>query len=176
MSQEISLVKAEAVNGNKSALIESGLSDLLDEFKGYTANQKVITATHIKSGNLKRAIEYLGKKKVNEKTESEPTSLSIIEVQDDGTSKETDLTIHRLKMIWSNPSFTLKTKWAEVKDFLSTVLAVCIKYEQCVTSHHVARTSKIDTATEIMYGIHIEKHGVQLGQSLLPYEINAADK
>ena len=176
MSQEISLVKAEAINGNKSALIESGLSDLLDEFKGYTANQKVITATHIKSGNLKRALEYLGKKKVNEKTESEPTSLSIIEVQDDGTNKETDLTIKRLKMIWSNPSFTLKAKWADVKDFLSTVLALCIKYEQCVTSHHVARASKIDTATEIMYGIHIEKHGVQLGQSLLPYEINAADR
>ena len=27
-----------------------------------------------------------------------------------------------------------------------------------------------------MYGIHIEKNGVQLGQSLLPYEINAADR
>lgn len=176
MSQEISLVKTEATNGNKSAAIESGLSDLLDEFKGYTANQKIITATHIKSGNLEKALTYLGKKKTSEKTESEPTSLSIIEIQDDGSRKEVDLTIKRLRMIWQNPGFTLKTKWADVKDFLSAVLAVCLKYEQYIAEHRILRSSKIDPATELMYGSLIKKTGIQLGQSLLPHDINDADR
>ena len=132
MSQDMSLVKTEAINGNKSAALESGLNDLLTEFRGYTANQKILTATHIKSGSLEKALVYLNKKKTNDKIESEPTSLSIVEIQDDGTTKEVDLTIKRLKMFWQNPGFTLKTKWVDVKDFLSTVLSVCIKYEKYI--------------------------------------------
>lgn len=176
MPQEISLVKTEATNGNKSAAIESGLSDLLDEFKGYTANQKIITATHIKSGSLEKALVYLNKKKTNDKTESEPTSLSIIEIQDDGSSKEVDLTIKRLKMFWQNPGFTLKNKWADVKDFISTALATCLKYEQYISEHRIVRSSKIDPATELMYGSVIKKTGIQLGQSLLPHDVNEADR
>lgn len=176
MSQDMSLVKTEAINGNKSAALESGLNDLLTEFRGYTANQKILTATHIKSGSLEKALVYLNKKKTNDKIESEPTSLSIVEIQDDGTTKEVDLTIKRLKMFWQNPGFTLKTKWVDVKDFLSTVLAVCIKYEKYIAEHRIIRSSKIDPATELMYGSVIKKTGIQLGQSLLPHEVNDADR
>ena len=176
MSQDMSLVKTEAINGNKSAALESGLNDLLTEFRGYTANQKILTATHIKSGSLEKALVYLNKKKTNDKIESEPTSLSIVEIQDDGTTKEVDLTIKRLKMFWQNPGFTLKTKWVDVKDFLSTVLSVCIKYEKYIAEHRIIRSSKIDPATELMYGSVIKKTGIQLGQSLLPHEVNDADR
>ncbi len=176
MSQDMSLVKTEAINGNKSAALESGLNDLLTEFRGYTANQKILTATHIKSGSLEKALIYLNKKKTNDKIESEPTSLSIVEIQDDGTTKEVDLTIKRLKMFWQNPGFTLKTKWVDVKDFLSTVLAVCIKYETYIAEHRIIRSSKIDPATELMYGSVIKKTGIQLGQSLLPHDVNDADR
>ena len=176
MSQDMSLVKTEAINGNKSAALESGLNDLLTEFRGYTANQKVLTATHIKSGSLEKALVYLNKKKTNDKIESEPTSLSIVEIQDDGTTKEVDLTIKRLKMFWQNPGFTLKTKWVDVKDFLSTVLSVCLKYEQYIAEHRIIRSSKIDPATELMYGSVIKKTGIQLGQSLLPHDVNDADR
>lgn len=175
MAQEISLVKAEVLNGNKSASIESGLQDIITTFKGCTANTKTLSFTHIKSGTLDRILRYLSSKRQSSKTENEPTSLSIVEVQDDGTKKECDLTLKRLKDFWINPNFTLSHKWATLSDFFVELTAVCKNYERMIAEHRIERLEHTDLATEQLYGTIEERIVTPLGESLLPPTVNDAD-
>ena len=175
-SKEISLVKSEALNGNKSAAIESGLAALFEEFTGYTANTKQITGTHIKSGTLERVIKHLAKGKESGKAETEPTSLSIIESQDDGSKRETDLTLQRLRAFWRNPDYTLTRKWSTLTDFFIAITAACKRYEQLIAAHRVEKLEKTDQATEQLYGTIEQRIVTPLGESLLPPTINQADK
>ena len=172
-----SLNKTEALNGSKSAMIESGLSDLLKEFKGYTANTKELLAIHTTSGTLERLIKYLSKDKTNGKQEKESTSISIVDVNsDDGSKTTNDLTLARLRTFWDNPNFTLTQKWPSVKEFIIELRACVLNYEKAVSEHRAETREKFDRATEHLYGIKIERFNTQLGRSLLPPTINAADR
>lgn len=171
-----SLNKAEALNGNKSAIIESGLADVLNEFKGCTGNAKELSANHIKSGTLERLLKYLDKGKINNKIENEPTSISIVEVNDDGSKSVNDLQLTRLKAFWNNPNFTLTQRWNDVKAFIIELRAVVLAYEQLIAQHRVEKLEKFDQATERLYGIDIKRYSTRLGQSLLPPTINETDK
>lgn len=172
-----SLNKTEALNGNKSAIIESGLQDLLNEFKGCTGNTKEITTPHIKSGTLGLLLTYLDKKKTNAKTENEATSISIVDINtDDGTKTVNNLTLKRLRAMWENPNFKLAQHFGEIKSFIIQMRAATLKYENLVAEHRIEKMEKFDKATEALYGIDIKRLSIQLGQSLLPPGINDADK
>ena len=172
-----SLNKVEALNGNKSAIIESGLDDFLQSFKGCTANTKELSAYHIKSGTLERLLKYLEKNKnPSSKVENEPTSISIVEVNDDGSKTTKDLPLARLRAFWSNPNFTLTRKWPCIKEFIIELLSYVLKYEKLVADHRIAKADKFDKATERLYGLVIERQTTRLGQSLLPPTVNKADK
>lgn len=172
-----SLDKREALNGNKSAIIESGLNDLLKEFKGYTANTKELLAIHTTSGALERLLKYLSKDKTNGKQEKENTTLSIVDVNsDDGSKTTNDLSLARLRTFWENPNFTLKHKWPSVKDFIIELRAAVLRYEESVSEHRAETREKFDQATEKLYGIDIKRFNTRLGQSLLPPTINDADR
>ena len=172
-----SLNKAEALNGIKSAIIESGLNDLLKEFKGYTANTKELLAIHTTSGTLERLIKYLGKGKTNSKIENESTSISIVDVNsDDGSKTTNDLSLARLRTFWDNPNFTLTKRWPGVKEFVIELRSCVLNYEKVVSEHRAETREKFDRATEQLYGIEIKRLNTQLGRSLLPPTINAADR
>lgn len=172
-----SLNKSEALNGNKSALIESGLSDLLKEFKGYTANTKELLTIHTTSGSLERLINYLGKDKTTSKIENGTTSISIVDFNsDDGSKTTNDLTLARLRTFWNNTNFTLKERWLNVKDFVIELRATILRYEEIVSRHRANTRDKFDPATEKLYGIEIKRFNTSLGRSLLPPTINSADR
>lgn len=171
-----SLDKTKALNGNESALIASGLGELLQEFKGYTGGTKELTSPHIKSGVLERLLKYLDSGKTSNKIENEPTTLSIVEFNDDGSKVVNDVPLKRLRAFWNNPNFTLTQRWSDVKSFIIELRAIVINYEGLVAQHRIGKLEKFDQATEKLYGIEVKRLSTRLGQSLLQPVINDADK